>query len=382
MGLVRTLLVIRYALYSAMLICGGIWFVTSTELGQIVVKRGANFTRVLADQAPDAARRFAEDERFRDYVQQAQQAATITESNLGVFADQASAAAYAAAATLPEPEELAAALEGWQTDLLDYEAQLRAELGSDATQGEIERRMDELFRPQTFAGRIEIPVERPAPEPPAAQPEEPAPAAPPAPQPEAPAPTATPAPEPAPPVAPAAVATRSIGFAPHPVFYRCPVIEVSNAGPTTDDRMLINYTPWVDTPAGVLIRAPVAGACLSSGYGPRNVNGASKNHGGVDYYNREGGAIYAAGDGVVTFAGTDEAYGTSVLIDHGNGVEGHYAHMVPGSLKVSQGQRVTLGDEIGVMGRSGRAYAVHLHYELRFAGMTVDPLYEGERASF
>jgi murein DD-endopeptidase MepM/ murein hydrolase activator NlpD len=301
-----------------------------------------------------------------------------------VFADQASAVAYASAAALPDPEELAAALEGWQTDLLDYEAELRSELGDDATDEEIEERLDELFRPQTFAGRIDAP----APPPPVAPPAEapvPAPAPPEqpaaAPAPEPPAPEAPVVEEP---VEPASAAPTPIvvAFQPHPAFYRCPVIEVANAGPTADDRTLTEYTPWIETPAGVLIRAPVAGACLSSGYGPRTVDGASRNHGGVDFHNRDGGAIFAAGDGVVLEAGEDEAYGHAVRIDHGNGVEGHYAHMVAGSLKVRAGDRVTLGDEIGVMGRTGRAYAVHLHYELRFQGETVDPLYTGKRAGF
>jgi murein DD-endopeptidase MepM/ murein hydrolase activator NlpD len=165
-------------------------------------------------------------------------------------------------------------------------------------------------------------------------------------------------------------------------FYKCPVIQVSNSGPTADDRSLTSYTPWVDTAAGVLIRAPISTACLSSGYGSRVENGKSTNHPGVDYYNRAGGPIFAAGDGVVIFAGVDPTYGYSVKIDHGKGVEGHYCHMVAGSLKVHEGDHVKQGQQIGMMGQTGRAYAVHLHYELRFAGALVDPLYVGKRATF
>jgi murein DD-endopeptidase MepM/ murein hydrolase activator NlpD len=156
-------------------------------------------------------------------------------------------------------------------------------------------------------------------------------------------------------------------------------MQVSNSGPTAADRSLTNYTPWVNTAAGALIRAPITTACLSSGYGTRVQGGKSELHPGVDYYNHDGGPIFAAGDGVVKFAGEDPSYGYSVLLDHGSGVEGHYAHMVPGSLKVRVGDHVKQGQQIGSMGESGQAYAVHLHYELRFAGQLQDPLYVGLR---
>jgi len=172
------------------------------------------------------------------------------------------------------------------------------------------------------------------------------------------------------------------GFEPHPEFFKCPVIQVSNSGRVDENRTLLDYTPWMTTPASVLIRAPVGGACLSSGYGARSVEGASRNHGGVDYYSHDGVDIFASGDGTILHAGEDGAYGYAVRIDHGAGVVSTYAHMVAGSLRVSEGDTVELGDVIGTMGRTGRAYAVHLHYEVRFGGATVDPLQEGKRASF
>jgi len=172
------------------------------------------------------------------------------------------------------------------------------------------------------------------------------------------------------------------GFEPHAEFFKCPVIQVSNSGRVGENLALLDYTPWMTTPASVLIRAPVGAACLSSGYGSRSVNGASRNHGGVDYYSHDGVDIFASGDGTVLHAGEDGAYGYAVRIDHGNDVVSSYAHMVAGSLRVSEGDTVQLGDVIGTMGRSGRAYAVHLHYEVRFDEATVDPLQDGKRASF
>jgi murein DD-endopeptidase MepM/ murein hydrolase activator NlpD len=384
MRILRRLLIVRWAIYAILLSGVGTWALTSTEPGLYAWRLANGLAEGYARTTPDATAGLADAELGIGLSSQ-RAVAAITAESAGIFTDQASALAFAGAASLPDPEELAAALEGWQSDLLAYEAELRASMPDGATAADIEARMDELFRPKTVARRIEpAPAPAPVPEPeaaPAPEPETPA-AVEPEPAPEAEA-AVEPQPEAAPPPSPAPTATvRTVGFEPHPAFYKCPVIEVSNSGRVDAELTLLDYTPWVDTPAGVLIRAPVAGACLSSGYGTRQVEGASRNHAGVDYYNRDGGEIFAAGDGTVTEAGEDAAYGFSVRIDHGGGVESHYAHMVPGSLKVRAGERVSLGQAIGIMGRSGRAYAVHLHYELRFDEATVDPLYQGKRASF
>lgn len=320
----------------------------------------------LAEQAGDAAESVAAavseadlDDVAEQVSEAAGSAAEAAAETAGEVAVRARQLAYQAAEEFPAIAALGDNLHGWQQQLLDYETQLEAERAEQSDVAAAEAELDEMFRAPTRAAPIVTPPEA-APEP---TPEADADAA------ESPPPEASPAPS-------------MVSFAAHPMFYKCPVIEVSNSGPVGDDRQLLDYTPWVDTPAGVLIRAPVEAACLSSGYGARMVDGGSREHAGVDYYNREGGVIYAAGDGVVTQAGEDGAYGQSVRIDHGGGVESHYAHMVPGSLQVSEGDEVTLGEPIGQMGHSGRAYAVHLHYELRFAEDTVDPLEVGPKATF
>jgi len=96
----------------------------------------------------------------------------------------------------------------------------------------------------------------------------------------------------------------------------------------------------VSTAAGKLVRAPITTACLSSGFGTPVEDGKSETHPDVDYYNRAGGPIYAAGDGVVTFAGEDPSYGFSVLIDHGSGVEGtmHTSFPAPSRRTASAGR--------------------------------------------
>ncbi|MGD2131753.1 MAG: M23 family metallopeptidase [Maricaulaceae bacterium] len=392
------------------------WFLTSTQIGRDLVARGWQAATGWARQAPGEAGEALTDaiedlsrfdfsgsveeisRRAEQFAQDVSDDATLRAlageleslardagANVGAAAVEQLEQTYVAALELPELEALGDGLEEWQRELAAYEMTMRADDVDEDDAAESEQMLASTFAPampaalsaadsRRGAGPGSAPVA-----PPAAQPAEPAPDEPPsepADEADADEEAAAPAPDNAPPTA---IRTDTADARVHPRFYKCPVIEVSNSGPVADDLELTNYTPWVESPAGALIRAPVETACLSSGYGTRQVDGASRNHAGVDYYNRDGAEIYAAGDGVVTLAGEDGAYGTAVRIDHGGGVTGLYAHMVPGSLQVSSGDLVSLGQPIGIMGSSGRAYAVHLHYELRFGENTVDPLYEGPR---
>jgi len=86
-----------------------------------------------------------------------------------------------------------------------------------------------------------------------------------------------------------------------------------------------------------------------------------------------GTPIFAAGEGRVKFAGWQNGYGRTVILDHGNGITTLYAHMSRlGSYRV--GQRVRQGTTIGYVGMSGLATGPHLHYEFRVGGMHKDPL--------
>lgn len=86
------------------------------------------------------------------------------------------------------------------------------------------------------------------------------------------------------------------------------------------------------------------------------------------------GAIRAAADGVVSFAGGDECcgYGLYVVIDHDEGSSTLYGHLA--AFSVELGQRVVQGQVIGVGGSTGNSDGRHLHFELRVGGVLVDPL--------
>lgn len=65
-------------------------------------------------------------------------------------------------------------------------------------------------------------------------------------------------------------------------------------------------------------------------------------------------------------------WGNHVVIRHPNGLFTRYAHLAPDSIQVLVGQRVSLGQELGRMGNSGRSDTRHLHFELGVA-IEVDP---------
>lgn len=122
-----------------------------------------------------------------------------------------------------------------------------------------------------------------------------------------------------------------------------------------------------------LIRTPVAGARLSSGFGMRfhPVLGYSRMHQGVDFAARTGTPILASAGGMVVFSGWGGGYGNVVVLDHGKGMRTRYAHMH--RIGVRNGQRVEQGQNIGQVGSTGLSTGPHLHYEVWQNGKPVDP---------
>ena len=103
------------------------------------------------------------------------------------------------------------------------------------------------------------------------------------------------------------------------------------------------------------------------------VLGTMRAHKGVDYAARSGTPIMAAGEGRVSFAGWQNGYGHTVIVDHGRGYTTLYAHLSKFG-KYKKGTRVRQGDTIGYVGKSGLATGPHLHYEFRVNGAHRDPL--------
>lgn len=94
-------------------------------------------------------------------------------------------------------------------------------------------------------------------------------------------------------------------------------------------------------------------------------------HTGIDLGGAVGTAIYAYKSGTVTFAGWGNGYGLYMKIDHGNGTTTYYAHC--SELFASAGQQVSEGQMIAKIGMTGYTTGPHLHFEIRFNGVPVNP---------
>lgn len=122
---------------------------------------------------------------------------------------------------------------------------------------------------------------------------------------------------------------------------------------------------------------PLAGEYFKGrGFGYNPVDGCSycsTDHAGYDMAQGCGSSINAAGPGTVITAGSFSGWGNTVRIDHGGGLVTLYGHMQWGSLRVSVGDAVTAGTTVGAEGNTGRSFGCHLHYEVRRAGVSIDP---------
>jgi murein DD-endopeptidase MepM/ murein hydrolase activator NlpD len=112
---------------------------------------------------------------------------------------------------------------------------------------------------------------------------------------------------------------------------------------------------------------------LSSAYGYRRhpIDGSYRLHAGVDIVADNGTPVRAPADGSILFAGDKQGYGKVVVIDHGYGIRTLHAHV--SRFFVSSGMRIRRGDKIAEVGKTGKATAPHLHYEIRKNGVPVNP---------
>ena len=113
---------------------------------------------------------------------------------------------------------------------------------------------------------------------------------------------------------------------------------------------------------------------FSSYFGVRSdpFKGTAAMHAGVDLPGPKGTPVYATADGIVDRAGRAGGYGNMIEIDHGKGIQTRYGHL--SEILVSDNQRVKRGQEIGLMGSTGRSTGSHLHYEVRIDGRAVNPI--------
>lgn len=95
-------------------------------------------------------------------------------------------------------------------------------------------------------------------------------------------------------------------------------------------------------------------------------------HKGLDFTAPTGTSIYATGDGVVKDAYFSDSFGNVVYIDHGFEFETRYAHMA--RFIVNPGEKIKRGQVIGYVGSTGRSAGEHLHYEVLYQGIQINPI--------
>lgn len=135
------------------------------------------------------------------------------------------------------------------------------------------------------------------------------------------------------------------------------------------------YKPDGKSARKTLMKTPIDGARISSGYGMRHhpVLGYSRMHKGMDFAAPTGTPIYAAGDGVIERASRYGAYGNYIRIRHNGTLKTAYAHLNGFAKGIGAGRRVKQGQVIGYVGTTGRSTGPHLHYEVLEKGTQVNP---------
>lgn len=133
--------------------------------------------------------------------------------------------------------------------------------------------------------------------------------------------------------------------------------------------------------AGFVNPTTASNSVVTSGYGGRNAvktstGYSSTDHDGIDIGgtggNLNGQAADSIGGGKVTEVGYDEnGYGNYVVVDHGNGYTSLYGHLQKATVK--QGDTVSAGQQVGVIGSTGSSTAPHLHLRVHKNGQSIDP---------
>lgn len=100
---------------------------------------------------------------------------------------------------------------------------------------------------------------------------------------------------------------------------------------------------------------------------------STDHHDGIDITAPVGRSVKAAAPGTVIYAGSEpEQFGNLVVVDHGGGLNTAYGFL--SRITVKNGAKVAAGQQIGLVGTTGRARGSELHFELRQNGVPVDPI--------
>ncbi|MDA1308229.1 MAG: peptidoglycan DD-metalloendopeptidase family protein [Proteobacteria bacterium] len=128
-----------------------------------------------------------------------------------------------------------------------------------------------------------------------------------------------------------------------------------------------------DVVATMPLIGPFEGGYVSSRFGRRKdpITKGWAMHNGLDLGGAYKTPVRSTAPGTVVFAGRRAYYGRVIDVQHENGLMTRYAHLY--RINVKRGQKVGLGEKIGLLGSSGRSTGPHVHYEIRHLGKALNP---------
>jgi murein DD-endopeptidase MepM/ murein hydrolase activator NlpD len=121
------------------------------------------------------------------------------------------------------------------------------------------------------------------------------------------------------------------------------------------------------------LKQPMKNYYISSGFGHRidPITHQHTPHRGLDFVGHSREKVISPSAGKVILARWFSDYGNAVVIDHGYGVTTRYGHL--SKIKVSEGERIKEGKVLGLQGSTGRSTGEHLHYEVRYRNVPLNP---------
>lgn len=156
-----------------------------------------------------------------------------------------------------------------------------------------------------------------------------------------------------------------------------------NAAPPESEEPTVSAEPEPETPVSVeeaIYVWPVVGEILNSHSLDTLVYNVTMNdwrtHDGIDVAAEKGATVLAIASGTVTGLYDDDLFGTTVIIDHGNGLESSYSNLAA-LPTVEIGDEVSVGDVIGSVGSTAIGEIneqSHLHLSVTLNGESADPL--------
>lgn len=137
------------------------------------------------------------------------------------------------------------------------------------------------------------------------------------------------------------------------------------------------YTPDGKSLRKAFLRSPLEFSRVTSGFSMSRLHPVLRTrrpHKGVDYGAPIGTRVKATSDAIVEFTGTKSGYGKVIILNHQGPYTTLYAHLSGFAKGLHKGKRISQGEIIGYVGKTGLASGPHLHYEFRINGTFKNPL--------